>query len=319
MTFTDKCEEFLGERSGGRAFLTPSCTSSLELSVRLLKIGVGDEVILPSFAYCSAANAVILAGGMPVFVDIDPETLNIDHKLVWDAITPRTKAVITIHYAGVDPGIPTETIPVIEDAAQSVGIYKFRGALGCMSFHRTKNVQCGEGGAWFVPSPGRVEEAQFLRHCGLSFFKNAMKYDWECVGTHGIMSEYAASHLWTELQRVDEITSQRTKIWTIYHDGIIAEKKASHIGNGHIFWFLEDSYDKRERLIQVAKDRAIRLTSHYTPLHSTGPGQIYGRIHVDCPVSTEVSQRIVRLPMNVGEMEAYRVVSEINELRGKTV
>lgn len=310
-SFSSLCEDYLSHY-GGRAFLTPSCTTALELAVLLSGIEKGDEVILPSFTFSSCANAVIRAGGTPVFVDIRRDTLNIDWLEVERATTEKTKAVIAVHYAGVSPGIiPSDrtNVRIIEDAAQSIGNFTLAGDFACFSFHKSKNVHCGEGGALLVRDPELWDKTDTLRNCGTTCFKEK-DWDWVDFGTHGLMNEYTAEVLWQGLKSVERITEERRRIWRIYHDGVRAEEKASVRGNGHIFWLLTEDRDSK---MSNLSSRGIRAVKHYTPLHNRKPGLQYGYSYGDCKNSTYVSERILRLPMNVTEQRAFEIVDEINK------
>lgn len=312
-SFSQLCEEYLSQY-GGRAFLTPSCTSALELSILLSGVEKGDEVILPSFTFSSCANAIIRVGATPVFVDIRRDTLNIDWMDVERAITDETKAIIAVHYAGVSPGVSSTdgiNLRIIEDAAQSIGQFsQISGDFACFSFHKSKNVQCGEGGALLVRDPALFDKANTLRNCGTTCFKEK-DWDWVDFGTHALMNEYSAEVLWSELKNVEKITKERRRIWDIYHDGVKAKEKASRRGNGHIFWLLTEDRDaKMSRL----NEKGIRAVKHYTPLHSRAPGLQYGYSHGDCKNSTSVSGKILRLPMNVSEQRAFEIIDEVNDV-----
>ena len=286
--------------------MTPSCTAALEMAVRL-SIEPGDEVILPSFGFASCANAVILAGGVPVFHDIDPMWLLLNYCDPSGA----TACVLPIHYAGVTQNARgLGAARVIEDAAHCIGDFRITGDFACLSFHETKNISCGQGGALIVRDEEMVERVQIMRHCGTTKAIVKHAWDWVDVGTQQLMNEVTAELLWRELGNVDAVTAARRNIWKIYRDEIRAEEKASHAGNGHIFWFLHPA---RGRVQDALMGRGIRLASHYTPLHSRSPGILYGRSVGECPVSTRVADQILRPPMNVSPDEARRIAQEINK------
>lgn len=307
---SERCEAWLRESTGATAaFLTPSATSALEMAVMLLGIGPGDEVIMPSFGFSSDANAVILRGGIPVFCDIELETLNLNWIEVGKALSPKTKAILPVHYAGVTGNASLDGYKVIEDAAQCIGDFKLTGDFSCISFHETKNVSCGQGGALLIRDTEMIEKAQILRHCGTT--KAAVKHAWEWVdvGTQQLMSEVLAEYLLGELSRCDEITRRRQEVWNVYWNHINAKHHAQLPGNGHIFWFL---HAERGRIQKALAERGLRLSTHYTPLHE-GPGRKYGRCVGDCANSVRVSNEILRPPMNVRPDEAYLIAMEINK------
>jgi len=271
-----------------------------------LGVGRGDEVAVPSFGFSSIANAVLLRGGVPVFVDIEDTDLCIEP---WAIVNSHARFCIPIHYAGVHR-LPAIGVKWVEDAAHCVGSsWRLRGDFGAISFHQTKNVSCGEGGALFIRDPEMVEKVQVLRQCGTTkaLVKNA--WDWVSIGTQALMSEVCAEYLKTQLERCDEITKRRLEVWHVYRDRIQAKERACHAGNGHIFWFL---HAERQRVIDSLP--GIRLTTHYTPLHSRAPGREHGRVHGSCDVSTRVAAQILRPPMNVTPDEAERISNLINEV-----
>lgn len=272
-----------------------------------MSISPGDEVIVPSFTFSSCANAVILAGGVPVFVDVRPDTLNIDWEQAEDAsYGKKVKAIMPVHYAGVSADVwPRTGTRIIEDAAQAIGNFKLVGDFGCISFHKSKNVGCGEGGALIVRED-LYDKAHIFAHCGTTH--PTPNWDWVSLGTHGLMSEYAASELWKNLQRTDEINTHRKKVWRIYRELVQVREKAREVGNGHIFWFLTQD---RDEVLARLNARGIKAVKHYTPLHNRGPGLKYGG---NCPVAEDVSARIVRLPMNVTEDEAVTISNQVNEV-----
>jgi dTDP-4-amino-4,6-dideoxygalactose transaminase len=286
----------------------------LELSCRLV-LKPGDEVIVPSWTFPSTANAVILAGGIPVFIDVDQD-LNLDANYngirIVKAITSKTKAIMPIHYAGVLANMSTINyiaeqygLYVIEDAAQAIGDWKVSGDLGCLSFHSTKNVQCGEGGAIVVKNLALLERLQHLRYCGTTRAKTTT-YEYVDVGTHALMSHYTAEHLHRELLRLPEITAHRRKIWSIYSsmsDGM----KARQVGNGHLFWFFREH---KWEWIKAWQKAGIKVSSHYDALHLTEPGKRYGRVARPITRAVSAMRHLVKLNTSVTEEEAM-LASEV--------
>ena len=339
--FAKRCEAWLEERLGcGRALLTASCTSALEMAALLAGIGPGDEVVMPSFTFVSTASAVALRGGVPVFVDIRPDTLNIDETAIEAVITPRTKALLPVHYAGVASemdGVASvaadHRLLVIEDAAQGVmSSYRGRalgamGQLGCVSFHETKNVICGEGGALLVNDPGWVERAEIVQEKGTNrtqFLRGQVdKYTWVELGSSFLTSEINSAFLWAQLEDADTITAERTALWDGYH-ARFAELEARELvrrpivpahctHNAHMYYLLLPDRARRDRLIQHLGEREVQAVFHYIPLHSSPAGQRYGRAPVPLPVTDSISDRLVRLPLWVGMDEAHidRVVGGV--------
>lgn len=277
----------------------------------------GDEVILPSFCFPSCANAVVLRGGVPVFVDIRCDTLNLDLDSVEEALGPKTKAVLPIHYAGVscEPGIfdlKDRGLYVIEDAAQCIGNWTLKGDVGCISFHSTKNVQCGEGGVILV-KPQYEEQVELLRDCGTTKAKfrrgESDGYDWLGVGSSYLMSEYTANALEENLEHLAIQTHLRQKAWSVYKR-LVQAPHAQKLGNGHIFWFLTDN---QREVIRALRERGVKAASHYEAAHLTQVGRKYGR-SVDCKNASYIASRIVRLPTNVSESEAVSISNVVNEV-----
>lgn len=307
----DWCEEFLTQECDGKAYLTPSCTSALELACMMV-LEPGDEVIMPSWAFPSCANAVILRGAVPVFVDVD-SNLNLDPTKVLDAIGPKTKAIMVIHYAGVLAQMDiinalgkTYGLYVIEDAAQAIGEWKCTGDFGCLSFHYTKNVQCGQGGAIIVKNRQFIEKAERMMHCGtdkLKFYQGKQdSYSWLDVGSQYVISGHQAEVLREELERLPEITERRKSIWRIYAEAAPdVGSKSTEIGNGHLFWF--DMPDKWE-FLKTMKEMRIKVTSHFEALHATIPGRRWGRTVGPVHVATRAAGRLVKLNTAVSEDEA---------------
>jgi dTDP-4-amino-4,6-dideoxygalactose transaminase len=307
MNHIGKAEKILTGLCGGKAFLTPSCTAALEISC-LLTLSPGDEVIMPSWAFPSCANAIILRGAVPVFVDVD-EYGNMTPEEVAVAISPQTKAIMPLHYAGVVSSQMRIIIKmarehglyVIEDAAQAINNWKVQGDIGCLSFHYTKNIQCGQGGAIIVNNPSLIERVERAIHCGtdkLKYYRGEQDYyNWLEVGSQQVISEYQAAVLVDELERVDEITARRKMIWDIYSNASGIKRDS---GNGHFFWFLTDNkWDEMDRL----KEFGIKVSSHFEALHLTPPGMKHGVSHA-CPKSLMFEQQLLKLDTSVSTEEA---------------
>jgi dTDP-4-amino-4,6-dideoxygalactose transaminase len=339
--FTERCTSWLAERIGAaQVLLTFSCTSALEMAAILADLGPGDEVIMPSFTFVSTASAVALRGAVPVFVDIRPDTLNIDEAEAAAAITAHTKAIVPVHYAGVgcdmDPimAIASENdLFVIEDAAQAIcASYRGRalggiGDLGALSFHETKNVTCGEGGALIVNNAEWVERAEILQEKGTNrsqFFRGQVdKYTWVELGSSFLTSEINAAYLWAQLEAADEITASRCEIWRRYHERFAALEAAGHVRrpvvpadcehNAHLYYLLLDGRETRDRLIGDLKRAGIQAVFHYVPLHSSPAGRRFGRAQRRLSVTERVSDCLVRLPLWVGMDETHidRVVRAV--------
>jgi dTDP-4-amino-4,6-dideoxygalactose transaminase len=326
--FTAACSRWLEERTGTRkALLTHSCTAALDMAAILANIRPGDEVVMPSFTFVSTANAFVLRGGVPVFVDIRPDTLNIDERLIEAAITPRTRAVVPVHYAGV--GCNMEAIVdiarrrdllVIEDAAQGV-MSEHRGRslgaighLGTVSFHETKNVISGEGGALLVNDPRFVERAEIIREKGTDrarFFRGETdKYTWVDIGSSYLPGEIIAAFLWAQLEEAESITSRRIELWNRYHARLEASERAGRIRrpivpegcqhNAHMYYILLPSSEHRTRLIARLERRGISAVFHYVPLHSSPAGERFGRAVGSMANTDQLSSRLLRLPLWLG-------------------
>jgi len=322
--FTQKCHQWLQNNlQCQRAMLTHSCTAALEMSAILCGIQPGDEVILPSFTFVSTANAFVLRGATPVFIDIRPDTLNIDERLIEQAITEKTKAIVPVHYAGV--GCAMDTIMaiaqkyhlyVIEDAAQAIlSEYQGKklgaiGQLGCLSFHETKNVISGEGGALLINDDSLIERAEIIREKGTNrsrFFRGEVdKYTWVDVGSSYLPSELIGAFLYAQLEHAEIITKERiascqqylTLLTPLQQMGYL--QLPTQIGNGHLFYILTRSLQERTELIQFLKQHQIHSVFHYIPLHSSPAGQKYGRVGSSIQVTDQVSDTILRLPMYYG-------------------
>ena len=326
--FTKKCHAEL-ELSIGcyRALLTHSCTAALEMGAMLAGIEGGDEIIMPSYTFTSTANAFVLRGGVPVFVDIRPDTLNLDETLVEAAITPRTKAICVVHYAGVACEMDEiqaiaqrNGLMVIEDAAQGYGSrYRGRplgaiGELGCLSFHETKNVISGEGGALLINAPALAERAEIIREKGTNrsaFFRGQVdKYTWVDVGSSYLPGELIAAFLWAQLQQGEDITRRRLGIWQHYHDGLV-ELEAEGLmrrpivpahceHNAHMYYVLLPSLAARQEVIRLMRESGVSPVFHYVPLHSAPAGLRYGRAHGAMTYTDNLSERLLRLPLWIG-------------------
>lgn len=326
--FTKRCHSWLEERAGCRkALLTHSCTAALEMAALLLDIQPGDEIIMPSFTFVSTANAFVLRGGVPVFVDIREDTLNLDERLIEAAITPRTRAIVPVHYAGVACEMDTimaiarqHGLKVVEDAAQGMmATYKGRalgsiGDLGAYSFHETKNVISGEGGALLVNTPDLSLRAEIIREKGTDrsqFFRGEVdKYTWQEVGSSFLPGELIAAFLWAQLEEADRITNERLASWQRYHELLgpleakeilrrpIVPEECQH--NAHMYYVLLASKIDRQEVLDEFKRNDIWSVFHYVPLHSSPAGLRYGRIHGNLKITTQQSERLVRLPLWVG-------------------
>ena len=341
--FSRRCAAWLEERHRcQRALLTHSATGALEMAVTLAGIEPGDEVVMPSFTFVSTANAVVARGGVPVFVDVRDDTFNLDERLVEDAITPRTRAVMIVHYAGVACALDEllETcerhgLILIEDAAQAIlSAYRGRplgsfGATAALSFHETKNVMCGEGGALLVNDPSLVERAEVLHEKGTNrsrFFRGQVdKYTWVDVGSSYLLSDLAAAFLLAQLEHAAEITAERLRIWERYHEAFADIEEAGKARrpvippetthNAHMYYLVLPSLAERERFIAALAARDVMAVFHYVPLHSSEAGRRYGRAAAPLPVTDAVSERLVRLPLWAGMRadEVDRVVAAAHE------
>ena len=340
--FTRRCHEWLRAETGAAsALLTHSCTAALEMSALLAGIAPGDEVIMPSYTFVSTANAFCLRGGVPVFVDIRADTLNIDETLIESAITDRTRAICVVHYAGV--GCEMDAIMeiaqrrgliVIEDAAQAVqSRYDGRplgtfGALAAFSFHETKNIIAGEGGALLVNDPGYVERAEIIREKGTDrsrFFRGQVdKYTWCDVGSSFLPGEITAAFLCAQMEQADTITKRRLEIWDRYRRDLadlerrecirlpVIPPRCAH--NGHMFHVLLRDLAERGRFIEHLKQRDVHGVFHYVPLHSSPAGIRLGRAHGPLAHTVELSERIVRLPLWLGlEPRQDEVIAAVHE------
>lgn len=326
--FTKRCQRWIEERVGcQQAFLTTSGTAALEMAAILADIRPGDEIIMPSFTFVGTATAFVLRGGVPVFVDIRPDTLNIDETQIERAITPRTKAIVPVHYAGVACEMETimaiadaHRLLVIEDAAHGIlASYKGKplGSLGHMaalSFHETKNIIAGEGGALLVNDPRFQSRAEIVAEKGTNrrrFFRGDVdKYSWVDIGSSFFPNELTAAFLWAQMERAEEINGRRISIWEKYDEEL--QKKTSvrcpvvpadmrH--NGHIYYLLLPSLVDRQEFLAVCRQNEIGVVFHYVPLHSSDAGRRYGRAAGEMAVTERVSETLVRLPLWLGVEE----------------
>lgn len=342
--FTRLCHEWLRNRTGAPgALLTHSCTAALEMAAILLDLQPGDEVIMPSFTFVSTANAFVLRGAVPVFVDIRPDTLNLDERLIEAAITPRTKAIAPVHYAGVGAEMDTinaiaarHGLAVVEDAAQGVAAsYKGRplgslGTYGAFSFHETKNVISGEGGALVVNDPAMVLEAEIVREKGTDrsrFLRGEVdKYTWRSVGSSFLPGELIAAFLWAQLQEADSITDIRLAAWDRYY-ALTAPLEAAGLlrrpvvpadctHNAHMFYILLADGIDRQAVLSGLSEGGVSAVFHYVPLHSSPAGQELGRSVGPMTVTDHLHGRLIRLPLWCGlsETQQERVVNTLSEV-----
>ncbi|QAY87759.1 dTDP-4-amino-4,6-dideoxygalactose transaminase [Pseudomonas arsenicoxydans] len=327
-SFTKRCHQWIEQNTGcNTALLTHSCTAALEMAALLLDIQPGDEVILPSYTFVSTANAFVLRGAIPVFVDIRTDTLNLDEKLIEAAITPRTKAIVPVHYAGVSCEMDTimhiarnHGFKVVEDAAQGVmSSYKGRalgsiGDLGTFSFHETKNVISGEGGALLVNDQQLSLRAEIIREKGTDrsrFFRGQVdKYTWQEVGSSFLPGELIAAFLWAQLEEASSITDKRLTIWDYYHAALAPLEEKGLLRrpfvpddcqhNAHMYYVLLAPGVDRQSVLEGLKRNNISAVFHYVPLHSSPGGQRYGRVHGSMEVTDALSECLLRLPLWVG-------------------
>lgn len=340
--FTKKCSAWLEERTGTKkALLTHSCTAALEMAAILAEIQPGDEIIMPSYTFVSTANAFVLRGGVPVFVDIRPDTLNIDETLIEAAITPRTKAIVPVHYAGVACEMDAIMnialryhLLVIEDAAQSVmSTYKGRslgsiGHMGAYSFHETKNIMSGEGGSLIVNDDRFVERAEIVREKGTNrsqFFRGQVdKYMWIDIGSSFLPGEITAAFLLAQMEEAESIVARRFNIWNQYHEALKPLEVAGKLRrpiiplichqNAHMYYVLLDSLATRNRAIQELKQCDIYPLSHYVPLHLTPAGKRYARTSGALDNTEDLSGRLLRLPIWLGMDSPQKVVDALSEI-----
>lgn len=341
--FTKQCKAWVEEKTGtAGCLMTTSGTSALEMAAHLSHIQPGEEVIMPSYTFCSTADAFVLKGAVPVFVDIRPDTMNLDETLLEDAITDKTRAIAAVHYAGVscemDPILEIAKrhhLTVVEDAAQGVmSSYKGRalgtlGDFGCYSFHETKNYSMGEGGAILIRDPEKISEAEILREKGTNrsqFFRGQIdKYTWVDYGSSFLPSELNAAYLMAQLDQADEINNARLARWEQYYrllSPLAAEGRIELpvipegcVHNAHMFYIKTGDLEERQALIQALREQGILAVFHYIPLHSSPAGKKFGRFHGEDRYTTRESERLLRLPMyySLTEENVNDVVSVIEE------
>ncbi len=342
--YTQRCHQWLEQRLGcRRALLTHSCTGALEMAALLCDIAPGDEVIMPSYTFVSTANAFALRGAVPVFVDIRADTLNIDERLIEAAITPRTKAIAVVHYAGVACEMDTimmlaqrHDLLVVEDAAQALlATYQDRnlgtiGHLGCISFHETKNLISGEGGALLINDERFAARAEIIREKGTNrsqFFRGEVdKYTWVDLGSSYLPSELTAAFLDAQFAHADPVIARRRAIWQRYRAGLSGLAAAGLIelprhsysdrnANGHLFYVLTDTLATRSALAAHLKARDILSVFHYVPLHSSPAGGRYGRVSGELKVTDAISDRLLRLPLyfSISDAEVDTVIDAVRD------
>lgn len=327
--YTKLCNKWLEDNfMCKKALLVHSGTAALELAAIMCNLEPGDEVIMPSYTFVSTANAFVLRGAKPVFVDIRPDTLNINEKLIEEAITPKTKVIAPVHYAGIGCEMDTimniakkHNLLVVEDAAQAFGgKYKGKfgekqlgtiGDMGCFSFHETKNIMSGEGGAFVTNNPEYAERAEIIREKGTNrakFFRGQVdKYTWVDIGSSYLPSDVIAAYLYSMLNISEDVQKKRLKVWNEYYEAFEEFEKRGVIrrpiipdnctNNGHMFYLLFNDLDTRTRFISYLKENDITSVFHYIPLHSAPAGQKYGRYVGDMKVTNKISDTLVRLPM----------------------
>ena len=340
--FTKRCNAWIEEHTGtAKALLTTSGTQALEMAALLSDIQPGDEVILPSYTFVSTANAFVLRGAKLAFVDIRPDTMNIDEKLIEDAITDKTRAIVPVHYAGVGCEMDTimdiakrHNLVVVEDAAQGVNaFYKGRalgsiGDYGCFSFHETKNYSMGEGGAILINRPEQIEDAEIIREKGTDrsrFFRGQVdKYTWVNIGSSFLPSDINAAYLMAQLEMADEINENRLQSWARYNEGLqdLAQEGVIELPyipeecahNAHMFYIKTKDMEERKALISYLKERDIAAVFHYVPLHSAPAGLRFGRFHGEDRYTTKESERLLRLPMyyNLSESDQQKVIDAVH-------
>lgn len=324
--FTRRCQQWMENKFGSKkVLLTPSCTASLEMAAILIDIQPGDEVIMPSYTFVSTANAFVLRGATIVFVDIRPDTLNMDEALIEAAITDKTKAIVPVHYAGVSCDMDVimalaakHHLFVVEDAAQGVmSTWKGKalgtiGHIGCFSFHETKNYTAGgEGGATLINDPALVERAEIIREKGTNrsqFFRGQVdKYTWRDIGSSYLMADLQAAYLWAQLEAASAINAQRLRLWQNYYSALQPIAASGRITlptipstcqhNAHMFYIKLHDIDDRTALINWLKEAEILAVFHYIPLHSSPAGQRFGRFHGEDRYTQSESERLLRLPL----------------------
>ncbi len=327
-TFTKKCNEWLEQKTGtAKCLLTTSCTHATEMAALLADIQPGDEVIMPAYTFVSTADAFVLRGATPVFVDIRPDTMNIDENLIEAAITDKTKAIVPVHYAGVSCEMDKIMelakkyhLVVIEDAAQGImSSYKGKalgtiGDYGCFSFHETKNYSMGEGGALLIKDEKNIEDAEIIREKGTNrskFYRGQIdKYTWVNFGSSYLPSDMNAAYLYAQLEMAEEINAARLDCWNRYYENLKPLAQAGYvelpvvpqgcIHNAHMFYIKVKDIDERTCLIDYLKTQGVMSVFHYIPLHTAPAGVKFGRFHGEDKYTTKESERLTRLPMYYG-------------------
>lgn len=342
--YTKECHNWLESQTNcKKALLTHSCTAALEMSALLSDIQPGDEVIMPSYTFVSTANAFVLRGAVPVFIDIRPDTQNLDESLVEAAITERTRAIVPVHYAGVACEMDTlqsianeHQLLLIEDAAQGVmAAYKQKplgsfGDLACFSFHETKNLLSGEGGALIINNPRFMEQAEIIREKGTNrsqFFRGQVdKYTWIEKGSSYLPGELIAAFLYAQFEEAEQIIAARLKLWNYYHELLGSLEQAGKIRrpfipehcqhNAHLYYIILPDLQTRTKLTSRLKERGIDAAFHYVPLHSSPAGKRYGRSHGKLDCTNQASDRLLRLPLfpNLSRLEVEQIVNYIYEI-----
>jgi dTDP-4-amino-4,6-dideoxygalactose transaminase len=338
--FTKQCQAWLSQRYGTSVLLTQSCTSALEMAALLSQLGRGDEVIMPSFTFASTANAFVLRGATPVFVDVDPGTQNIDAAAAGAAIGPRTRAIVAMHYGGVSCDMralgriaAAKNLLLIEDAAQAIQatfdgkLLGSIGQMGALSFHDTKNVSSGEGGALIIAERSLIERAEIVWEKGtnrLQFHRGTVdKYSWLDVGSSFLPSEITAAFLLAQLRSAERITELRLAVWQRFHDAFAELERAGDVTrpvvpeeckhNGHLYYLIVDSRERRDKMLDWLNRRGVGAVFHYVPLHSSQAGRKFGKTHGKLPNTDRAGNRLVRLPLWPDMTDAIvdRVIREV--------
>lgn len=340
--FTRRCQQWMEQRFGSaKVLLTPSCTASLEMAALLLDIQPGDEIIMPSFTFVSTANAFVLRGATVVFVDLRPDTMNIDETKIEAAITDKTRAIVPVHYAGVACEMDTimalakkYNLFVVEDAAQGVmSTYKGKalgsiGHIGCFSFHETKNYTAGgEGGATLINDPALIERAEIIREKGTNrsqFFRGLVdKYTWRDIGSSYLMSDLQAAYLWAQLEAAEKINQRRLQLWQNYYDAFLPLAKKGKVElpsvpddcqqNAHMFYLKLNDIEQRSAFISYLKEAEIMSVFHYIPLHECPAGERFGHFAGENNFTTKESERLARLPLfyNMSDVNQRTVINTI--------
>ncbi len=341
--FTKLCSEWIEKNTGcKKALLTHSCTAALEMAAILLNIQEGDEVIMPSYTFVSTANAFVLRGGVPVFVDVRADTLNINENLIEKAITSKTKAIVVVHYAGISCEMDTimdiakrRNLYVVEDAAQGI-MSKYKGKslgtighIGCYSFHETKNIISGEGGAILINDEQFLQRSEIIREKGTNrslFFRGQVdKYTWVDIGSSYLPGEIIAAFLWAQMEKANEITNERLAIWNDYHNSLHDLEMKGHLtrptipegcsNNAHMYYILLKDLKARTLFIEKMNNAGIRCVFHYIPLHSSPFGNLNSRISSELNNTIDLSDRLVRLPLWVGLREdLIHIIKSIHDI-----